>query len=255
LGAAVYFVGGMDFVKTLIPKVWPSGQQGNTAPVAPSGTAATATSTPQPASGQLILPPGVSEDLAKRMYVEQIQSQTNLKKMAAGEISSLRVTSVRTDKKKSRAEILVAARFSDGSSAPGVIQLVKPDATWFFMSITGLSTTQVSGSATTVQKGSIAEGEQDNAKVIADSGVTDFDYGVINTFLGQQMANQSIIVSIVDGVLTDIVLGVPKDGAGTTSVPSALTGKNAAAADGDAVLIDKTVAQEDLTFLAMFRAK
>ena len=141
------------------------------------------------------------------MYVEQIQSQVNLEKMTAGEISRFEVTSVKQSQDAKSAAVYVKAFFADGSSAPGVIQLVKPDGAWYFMSFTGLRPADGGGEAETVNSGSVAQGKQSDAKVVADSGVTDFDYGVINTLLAEQTANQSLIVGVVDGSLLQDRLG------------------------------------------------
>jgi hypothetical protein len=195
----------------------------------------------------------VTEDLARRMYVEQIQSQANIKKMAAGEIASLRVTSVKLGKDSDTAAVFVTAAFQDGSSAPGVIKLVKLGGNWYFMSFTGLRKPAVAGSAETVNTSTIAFGLQDNAKVIAESGVTVFDYAVCNAILEYQVKNQAIAVAIVDGKLTDIVLGAPKAGAGTTTVPATLRGAGAATVSGETLIINKTVADKDLSFLTTFR--
>jgi len=247
-GAALYFVGGVDYVNTLFSSVTGGSPSKPSTPAA----AVVPTPTPTPVATGLVLPPGVSEELAQRMYVEQIESQANLEKMADGEIVSFEITSVET--KNERSAVFVRARFADGSAAPGVIQFVRIEGIWYFMSITGLRPSNVGGSAETIQRGSVEDGERSNAEVIAESGVTVFDEAVMTTVLEQQRANQSIIVAMIDGSLTDLKLGAPGKGAGTTTVPSTLTGPKSAPVAGEAVLIHKSVDAEDLTFLTMFRA-
>jgi len=256
LGGAVYYVGGVDYVKSLFSAApTPAGGSGNAAGAAPTSTP-DATSTPVAVLGtELLLPPGVTPNLAKRMYVEQIQSQQNLVKMAEGLITRFDVTSITMSKKKDKAAVFVIAYFQDGSSAPGVIQWVKPDGAWYFMSFTGLRSPTVTGEADSVNIGTIAEGEQANAKVIAESGVTVFDYGVINTMLAEQTANQALVAELIDGSMTQMTLGVPVAGFGITSVPSTMTGKSIAPLPGEAMLIHQTVDYEDLTFLTSFRKK
>jgi len=249
LAGAVYYVGGVDYVKSLFSGGAGSGS-GDTNPAAAAVPTATA---PAVSTTQLQLPAGVTEDLAKRMYVEQIQSQVNLNKMAAGEIQRFDVTKVTQSKNRDAAAIMVTAHFSDGSSAPGVIQLVKPAGAWYFMSFTGLNPPTASGYAEPTNQGTVAFGLQSNQKVIADSGVTTFDYGVINTFLAEQTANQEYIVAIVDGSLTTVGLGAPAKGAGTTTVPTNMTGSAPKPVAGEAVLIHTTVGGEQLTFLTSFR--
>ncbi len=246
VGAAFYYVGGVDYVTSLLGMG--SAPDTGGAPAA----AVVATSTPGAVSTtELQLPPGVSPELAKRMYVEQIQSQVNLNKMAAGAITRFDVTSVKAT--ADAASVFVTVYFSDGTSAPGVIQLVKRGGSWYFMSITGLSTDQATGLADTVNEGTVAQGAQSDAKVVSESGVTDFDYGVINTMLAQQTANQTIITGVVDGSLTTIALGKPVKGAGTTVVPANLSGKDAKPIAGEAVMIHTTDGNTKYLFLTSFR--
>ena len=256
LGGAVYYVGGVDYVKSLFSAAPPpAGGSGDAAGAAPTSTPA-ATSTPVAVlETELLLPPGVTPNLAKRMYVEQIQSQQNLVKMAEGLITRFDVTSITISKKKDKAAVFVTAHFQDGTSAAGVIQWVKPAGAWYFMSFTGLRNPTVVGQAETVQTGTIAEGEQANAKVIAESGVTVFDYGVINTMLADQTANQELVTELLKGSMTQMSLGVPVAGFGITSVPSIMSGKSVAPLPGEAMLIHQTVDYEDLTFLTSFRKK
>ena len=90
VGAAFYYVGGVDYVTSLL------GMGRRRTPAALRPLRSLATSTPAAVSTtELQLPPGVSPELAKRMYVEQIQSQVNLNKMAAGAITRFDVTSVK----------------------------------------------------------------------------------------------------------------------------------------------------------------
>jgi hypothetical protein len=254
---AFYYVGGIDYLTALMAGsgAGSGGPQASPAPavVATATPVPTGTPDPAPAASALILPPGVTPSLAKRMYVEQIQSQVNLNKMADGEIVYFTVTSLQIAKTRDKATIFIKAFFSDGTAAPGVIQLVKPDGTWYFMSITGLRSDKIGGSAETVQHGTIAEGEQANEEVIRQSGVTHFDYGVINAMLAEQVECQSIILDMINGRVDRIDLQAPKAGAGTTTVPAKLSGKAPTKVDGDAVLIRKNVDYEDLLFLAAFR--
>ena len=246
LGAVIYYVVGVRYVMSLFG--------GGSAPRSAPGVSTIATSTPPPFSqSELQLPPGVSAVLAKRMYVEQIQSQVNLQKLAAGEIKRFEVTSVR--KTDSAASVMVKAFFADGTSAPGVIRLVKVGGDWYFMSFTGVNTKDVAGSAATVNHGTPAQGQKADAKVVADSGITVFDYGVINTLLAEQRNNQSLVSGIIDGSLSTIELGSPSGGAGTTRVPANFSGTSATPVAGEALMIDATHSGQQMTFLTAFRTK
>ena len=112
VGAAFDHVGGVDYVTSLLSMG--SAPDTGGAPAA----AVVATSAPGAVSMTESTLPGVSPELAKRMYVEQIQSQVNLDKMAAGAITRLDVTSVKAT--ADAASVFVTVYFSDGTSAPGV---------------------------------------------------------------------------------------------------------------------------------------
>lgn len=265
-GAAVYFSGGVGYLTSLLgPSTNPGIPAAAATPTsAPEATSTTLVTTSTASETALQLPPGVTPLLAKRMYVEQIQSQANLRKMSEGLITHFVVTSVEFYKDKNRdrdgyedrAAVFVIAYFKDGTSSRGVIQWVRPKDTpvWYFMSFEGLNKI-AGGYAETVQRGTIAEGLQTNEEVIAQEGVTVFDYGVINTFLAEQTSNQTVIKRVLAGTLDGIKLGVPTAGVNTTLVPADYTEKNQPPLAGEAVLIYKTVDFEDLIFLTAFREK
>ena len=240
LGVVVFYPAGIEYLVSLL-------HQGTA-----DRPAVVATSTVTPDGVALKLPTGVSEDLAKRAYVEQIQSQAVLKRMASGEVKRLKVTSVTTS--QTAAAVFVEAFFADGTHAPGVMQLVRRGNAWYFMSLTGTANVRDNGYADSVSHGVLATGLQSDAKVVAASGITTFDNGVINAMLADQVANQSVTSGMLDGSLDVIELGTPVPGAGTTIVPATLSGKRAQPAAGEAVMVNATVAQDDLTFITSFRA-
>jgi hypothetical protein len=236
VGAAFYFVGGVDYVTSLLGIGQAPDSGGATPAAVPAASTPTVVSTTK-----LELPPGVSPELAKRMYVEQIQSQDDFNKMTAGQVALFEVTSVKSG--ADAASAFVTARFTDGSSAPGVIKLVKRGGAWYFVSITGLN--ENGGTAVNSQKG--------DAEVVSESGIKDFDYAVINTIVAQQEANQTIIVGLVDGSFSTITFGKPVSGAGTTVVPSSFAGTDAKTIAGEAVMIHTTDGKAKYTFLTSFR--
>ncbi|MEI7813641.1 MAG: hypothetical protein WCJ13_02475 [Coriobacteriia bacterium] len=249
LGGAIYYVGGVDYLMSSLGMGSSSGSGG-------SQTAAggVATSTPPAVSAsQLQLPPGVSEDLAKRMYVEQIQSNTNIQKMAAGDISRFDVTEVKAT--EGTASVLVKAFFKDGTTAPGVLALVKRGGNWFFLSFTGMRPGDTGGLADTVQAMTDDEALTPDAQWVTESGITEFDYGVMNTLVAAQVADQKVITGVIDRSLTSIALGTPAAGAGTTLVPADFTGKGTASIPGEAVMIVTVAEQGGYTFLVSFRTK
>ena len=247
LGGAVYSVGGVGYVTSLLGMGSSSGP-GSSKPAA----GAVATSTPTAVSTtQLQLPAGVSEDLAKRMYVEQIQSEVNIKKMAAGDISRFDITDVKAT--EGTASVLVNAYFKDGTTAPGVLALVKRGGDWFFLSFTGMRPGTTGGSADTVQALTDDEALTPDAQWVAESGITDFDYGVMNAMVAAQVANQQIITGVIDRKYKTIGLGTPAPGAGVILVPSDFSGKGTPTIAGEAVMIVTSPQQGGYTFLSSFR--
>jgi len=249
---SVFALGGVSGVMELVGMGTQAEPDARKTPVA----AATPTATPDPtssASTSLELPPGVSVDRAKRMYVEQIQSQANLKMMAEGDVSYFKVTDVNLNKGKDKAAVHVRVYFADRTSAPGVIQMFKSSGAWYVMSLTGLSSDKVLGSAESIAQGTIAQSKMTDKAVVAESGITTFDNGVINTMLAEQHANQGIATQIVGGKLTHADLGAPEQGVGTTVLPSKWTGKDATPVEGTITIVNKTVDPEDYIFLVSFK--
>ncbi|NTU70232.1 MAG: hypothetical protein HGB10_00170 [Coriobacteriia bacterium] len=252
---AVLYLGGPQEALNLIGlgAAPPAGRAGATTTSSTPDPASSETTDPVEASGELNLPPGVSEDLAKRMYVEQIQSQANLRKLADGDLTLIKVTSVELNKRKTAGAVFMKAFFSDGTSAPGVMQMVYRGDNWYIMSVTGLSDQSVYGSAKTVQRGTIEEGKQHDKKVIRESGIEVFDVGVMNTMLAEQRANQEVVRALLGKKYSRMEFGDPLEGSGTTTVPSKATGKKVDPLDAEAALIEKTVDDSDYIFLASFR--
>jgi hypothetical protein len=253
--AAVWYVGGVDYVMGLLGA-------GSPAPAAPAQQAASTTATSTvgrpiagtTTSGGLNLPAGVDEMLAKRMYVEQIESTVNLAKLANGDVTRFVIN--RVDATDTTATISLNAMFSDGTSAPGVMYLVKRSGSWYFLSIGGMNMTKASGLAAGVGVGGSTEIVESNLSDVTETlsglGIKTFDTGVINSILSQQSVNQPLLKDVVGGTYTTIEMGKPLAGAGTSSVPVTLKGKSGVAQSGRLVLIKASVDGHDLTFLTTF---
>jgi hypothetical protein len=249
---AFFYVGGMSYVNALLGGT-PAAPATPAKPAA--SVAATSTSTPGTVtSGGLNLPAGVDEWLAKRMYVEQIESSANLARLANGDVTRFVIN--RVDATDTTATISLNAFFSDGTSAPGVMYLVKRSGSWYFLAIGGMNLPSASGLAGGVGSGGSTEIAETNAadvtETLGEMGISTFDPGVINSILSQQTVNQPLLKDVVSGTYTTIEMGKPSVGAGTTSVPVTLKGKSGAGQAGRLVLIKASIDGHDLTFLTTF---
>jgi hypothetical protein len=249
-GAAMWYTGGIDYVMGLLGGATP-GSPNTSQPAASAAASSTASSS----TGSLNLPAGVDEALAKRMYVEQIESTNNLAKMAKGDVARFAINGV--DATDTTATISLSVSFKDGTSAPGVMYLVKRSGSWYFLAIGGMNLPNASGLAGGVATGGSTEITEQNLPDVAEgmsqAGISTFDLGVINTILSQQTVNQPMLQALVGGTYNTMELGAPTAGLGTASVPVTLTGKGGASAKGQLALIAKTIDGHDFTFLTTFK--
>jgi hypothetical protein len=239
-GAALWYVGGIDYVKGLL----------GGSPTAPSKV--TSAKTGATTVGR---PAGVDEVLAKRMYVEQIESSKNLAKMAQGNVSRFVINGV--DTTDTTATVSLNAFFKDGTSAPGVMYLVKRSGSWYFLAIGGMNLPNASGLASgvgTAGTTELAESNMaDSEEGLRQAGIKTYDMGVINSMLSQQASNQPVLTAVVAGAYTTLELGAPSSGAGTISVPVTLGGKSGAPVTGQLVFITKTIDGHEFTFLTTLK--
>lgn len=238
--AAFYFLGGMDLIGPLLGVGVVSSPK---SPAASASTSAsvTPTSTPYDAA------------LGKRMYVEQVESQGNIGRLAAGKIATLTVAEVAV--KGDSAVVSLTARFVDGTSAPGAMQLVKRGSSWFFFAITGMRDDRTGGLADSVNSAASMEQSETLALEFRQAGIRSVDPSIVRTLFDQQSANQEVYSGLIDGRYVACGFGKPVRGAGTVTVPTTLVGKSGPIDRGSVVLIRKTVAGTDLLFLAKFVKK
>ena len=245
-GVALWYVGGVDYVMGLL-----GGGKPATAPATATKPAPSASAT----ASAFKLPAGVDEMLAKRMYVEQLESSKNLSRLADG--SANRFVINRVDATDTTATISLTAFFKDGTSAPGVMYLVKRSGSWYFMSIGGMNAPNASGMAggvSTVGGTELAGSNlQHVEKGMMTAGIKTFDTGVINSMLSQQTVNQPMLKEIVAGTYTTYEFGAPTTGTGTITVPVTLKGKSGDSAKGQLTLIAKKIDSHDFTFLTTFK--
>jgi hypothetical protein len=244
---AFYFLGGVDLVSGLIGQLFAT----NTAPTAstsPSGqkpSAPAAAPVPANPSG-LKLPAGVDEAFAKRMYVEQLESERNIEKLTADKVESFSIGTVSTV--PDGTEVEITAKFRDKTTAKGVLGLAQRQGNWFFVFIAGKRGANTNGEADTVAS------RNDEGFVTNDTPLnnTTVDSAVLNTMLDQQVKSQEILKGISDGTFTSLTIGKVTQGPGTATLEITLAGPKAAAMKGRVLCISKDIDGTKTWFVTSF---
>jgi hypothetical protein len=240
--AAFIYAGGVDIVTKLL---------------ATTGLFQTAAApTPPPAKtpaapAVVVTVPG--EDFGKRMYAEQLESATNIHKLATGDITSFAVSKVEKNATGTVAAVYITAKFSDGRTGPGAITLWQDSGNWYVMAIEGmrLPAGGAEVSVDVLEPDWAVDWKRPLAEVMASAGVKTFDQGVVDTLLAEQKADQDVTKAIMDGTYNACALGEPIKGAGTITIPVDLTGKQSAKAQ--VTIITKRIDGRDRLFITGFK--
>jgi hypothetical protein len=147
---------------------------------------------------------------ARQIYLEQIESATNIRRMAGGKITSFDITDRSIAENTSTVGIV--AHFVDGSSAAGEIHLVRDNGTWYFFTMEGERSAQSTGIATGVDAPHGPEAEEVS---YPDSAI---DFGVANEMVRAQAADQQYLKAVAEGPASRFALAKPQPGAGTVSI-------------------------------------
>jgi hypothetical protein len=228
-GAAFYYAGGMEFVQSLL----------GGSPSKP-GVGTPAASQPASASASRSID---AADLtaAKIVYAEQIESQVNIGRLAAGDITRFTV-----DKVDVRAN-------EDKTKAAGAMRFVKAGDLWYFTTITGLRSAKTGGFADSVSSGSAIAPTMSADEKLAAVGVKEPDAGVLATIAEQQKLNQSIVTALLAGEYKTYELGKPETGASTFTIPVTIGGPKESGVKASIVLISKNVEGKDRIFITTFK--
>lgn len=205
------------------------------------------TAAPKPA---LKLPKDVSQKFALRVFLEQVESQDNLGRLVDGELTSISADNVvQTD---DGAIVYVTARFSDGTSGPGYLRLVKKDSGWYYASVAG-GNEAAAGLSSTVSDGKESDVQRTDDEVIEHVGSTVFDSGVITAIISQSKKNSSLAKDLVAGEISSINFGKPKSGAGTVTLPATIDYRTGADRKGQTVLVAKTIDGRQYYFMTTLK--
>ena len=229
LAASLYYFDGVrlltDFASTQWARI--TGDAG-----ADASPAAVATSTPDPGSAtRLVLPAGMPESFALRLWQEQVDSQEIIGYLAKGEIKSLSIDS--TDTVGDESTLGVTVRLADGTKVPGRIVMRRFDGAWYVASA--------------------SRAENIGTAVTALPKVEEVDVPLLNTLVAEQLKNKVATQEYVDGHVLRVNLGKPEPGDRTIRIPAAMA-EDHTGGYADIVLVsyaDK-VSGGDLWFIARF---
>lgn len=153
-------------------------------------TSATA-DTSRPATGtvdaeQLVLPDGMPEEFALRLWQEQLDSQEMIGRLVSGEVKSLRVD--RINRKDDDATLFVTVRTHDGEQVSGAIGLRRYSDDWYIAGVGALRDGEVSAPQSPLPK------------------VEDVDIPLLNTMIAENMKSQNVIDEYLEGVVREVVI-------------------------------------------------
>lgn len=218
--AAFYLLDGMQ----LVDEIFGSSPEQDT-PVAAD---------PEPAvvpEDTLMLPEGMPEDFALRIWQEQINSQANIERLVDGEVSRIVVSNVTQDGVD--AVLDIEAEFREGPSVQGTLEMRRFGDNWYFARVTGLRP------------------ESEPATDTPLPSVDDVDTGLLNTMIEQQTRSASVLEEYATGVVRQVSIREIVDGSGTVTINIEM---NESHEDGygEIVLIEKTIDGTPHWFLARF---
>jgi hypothetical protein len=240
--AAVYASGGVSYLADVASKIG-SGTLFGAAPVA--------STVPTTTAGADSSATAFGDEAAKRVYVEQIESQVNLERLASGDIASISVKNVSAG--DTRTVVNIQAKMADGTNAAGAIVFVKQGSLWYLVSLTGLRDTSTGGLADSVGAAKQVEPSATVAAEFAAAGVKVPDPDVLRAITEQQVLNQPLVSSLLSGEYTQYVFGKPSAGSGTVTIPITIKGTGESDTSATAIMIRKKVEGQDRIFLTTMK--
>jgi len=228
-GAAFAYLGGAAWVVDLL--AGGTGQQAKTSGQGPAGQSQS------PAAGggnsdasQLVLPPGVTEADAMKMYSEQIESNEQIRDLASGRMRVLDLSDA--SEVDADASVKATATYDDGHTLVGTLDFKKFSAGWYFTSI----------------KRNGVDYDQDFT-----AGAGRVDRGVLNAILREQSRNQDVVTEIVSGEYERFDVKSVRKGSGTSTVIGEMIDAQGVATKVEVIAIKKRIGGVDYWFLTGFR--
>ncbi len=240
--AAFYYFDGMSAIDSLMGTDVTADDSANTSDRTSQDSTSTGPAFTANEDG-LMLPEGVSEEFALRMWQEQVDSQTNIDRLFDEKIEKVVITDV--DQDEDVAVLKMRADFLDGTSADGIIRMEKHGEYWFFTYVTGLRQSSTGGLADTVASG------EDVPPPTPLPDIEDVDVDVLNTIIAQQVDSEDILDAYAEGDIEEISFGEVTEGPGTKTLSVVMkTGDGEVA--GDIVALSREMDGEQFWFIAKF---
>ena len=204
--AAFYFLDGYSLVEGLLGSTSVQAADGS------SGTEATGSAPvpPEPAAESLVLPDGMPEEFALRLWQEQVDSQKNVRKLLSGEVTELTVTGRESSEDVS--VLSVQAEFADGTSAPGTVGMRRFGDIWYFAYVTGMRRVPTNGIAD-----SVSEGDGGSSSTPLPS-IDDVDVALLNTMIAQQGASAEITERYANGAVKSVTVRGTQPGTNSQAI-------------------------------------
>lgn len=178
----------------------------------------------------LSLPKGVKEADAKRMYAEQLDSQSSIKGLVGGDVVTFNITGRTVTSTTADLQLRVVGK--NGAVRRGNMTLFKADGKWYFSTISRTGTTSS-----------------------ANSSTDGYDVGVLNTILSEQAAHSDTTAKLVDGTYQQVRVGKPKAGHNSVVLPVIFTGKARKAVSGEITAVKRTSGGAESWFVVSFNAR
>jgi len=186
-----------------------------------------------PVSGSgLVLPAGMPEEFALRLWQEQLDSQGVITQLVDGEVVSLRVTKVERDGTEARLYCVITLQ--DGSSVTGVIGMREYGGTWY---VSYASATD--------------DGQPASAPTSSLPTVSEVDTQLLNTIIAQQTKSADVTQEYVDGKIESVSVKTITMGPNTATISLEMD-EDHEEGYADFVAVRQRVDGEDVWFLARF---
>lgn len=217
--AAFYLLDGMQLVQDLLGKA----EQPDVVVETP-GVVVTS-------NEGLVLPKGMPQEFALRLWQEQIDSQANTRRLVDGEVESILIT--RVTQTGDDAVLDITAAFADGPSVQGTLEMQRYSGQWYFARLSGLRSDSAPATETPLPS------------------IEDVDIELLSTIVEQQSRSAAVLEEYATGVVKEIVIDRIIDGPGTVTIKIEMN-ETHEEGYGELILIEKSINGEPHWFVARF---
>ena len=201
------------------------------------------TGTPEPDAQVLNLPEGMPEEFALRIWQEQIESQTNISRLANGEVEGFVIGKVTREGDTATLDIRVS--FADETSAAGKMGMRRFGGQWYVAYVSGMRRGETGGMADDVGEGS------GSAPETPLPDLEEVDIGVLNTILDQQFRSAGPLEEYATGAINSVTVVNVTEGPGTFTLQLEMD-EDHEIGNGEIVILEKEIDGKPHFFIARF---